>query len=317
MIENKGSFLQSFEWGEFQKKNSKKVWFFQIEEKEILGQILLIKEKFFLNKKHFFYVPFGPTFKRDLSQDRIEEIVSQFLKEAQEIADDEKCVFLNIEPVFHFNYSEKFKFLDVSKRIQPQKTLILNLEKPEEEIFNNFHPKTKYNIRLAQKKGVEIVALNKKNSDLDSVSDVFYEIMSKTGKRKEIGIYPKNYYRKILDIYSDDFKIELFLAKYQGKFIAGNIVVFFGKNSASLHSGFDYQYRTLKAPYLLRWQIISESKKRYCQSYDFWGIDEEKWPGITFFKKSFGGEELEYGKGADLVFDKKFYFIYKLLKRIK
>ena len=141
--------------------------------------------------------------------------------------------------------------------------------------------------------------------------------MSKTGERKEIGIYSQNYYRKILDIYTDDFQSELFLAKYQGKFIAASIAVFFGKKAVSLHSGLDYQYRTLKAPYLLRWQIISESKKRGFKIYDFWGIDEKKWPGITFFKKSFGGQEIEYGRGIDLVFDKKFYFFYKLLKKLK
>jgi lipid II:glycine glycyltransferase (peptidoglycan interpeptide bridge formation enzyme) len=109
---------------------------------------------------------------------------------------------------------------------------------------------------------------------------------------------------------------ELFLACFKEKIIAANIVIFFGGKATYLHGASNYRYRKLMAPHLLQWSQIKEAKNKGCEIYDFWGIDEEKWPGLTRFKKGFGGEELQYSEGKDFVFSNFWYKTYKILRRI-
>lgn len=317
LFDNDGSFLQSVEWSDFQERNSRKIWLLKIEEGgERLAQLLLIKE-IFLKDKNFLYIPFGPTFRNDLLLDIKKSVLSLILKTVGEIAKSENSVFLKIEPSSFLPSGRDFLLKPALKRIQPQKTLILDLRKPEEEIFNNFHLKTRYHIRLAEKKGVVVSWMNKNNSNLESDVDIFYNILTRTADRQDFGIYPKDYYRKFLDVYTNDFKTDLFLAKYQNEFIAANIVVFFGKRATYLHGGLDYQYRSLRAPFILHWQQIREAKKRGYTEYDFWGIDEKKWPGLTYFKKNFGGREFTYPLGIDLIFNGFWYLLYKVLRTLK
>ena len=70
------------------------------------------------------------------------------------------------------------------------------------------------------------------------------------------------------------------------------------------------------APYLLQWQQILEAKKRGCAEYDFWGINEKKWPGVTRFKKGFSGKEVGYPGAFDLIFQPIWYSLYKIVKKI-
>jgi len=108
---------------------------------------------------------------------------------------------------------------------------------------------------------------------------------------------------------------EIFLAKYKNKIIAANLLVFFGKRATYLHGGADYKYRKVMAPHLLQWTQIQEAKKRGYDEYDFWGIDEKNWPGLTRFKKSFQGEEFEYPQGKDFLLRDFWYKLYRLIKK--
>jgi lipid II:glycine glycyltransferase (peptidoglycan interpeptide bridge formation enzyme) len=71
------------------------------------------------------------------------------------------------------------------------------------------------------------------------------------------------------------------------------------------------------APHLLHWEIIRQAKQLGYHFYDFWGIDEKKWPGLTRFKKGFGGKIIEYPGTFDLVFNKFWYQLYRLGKIFK
>jgi lipid II:glycine glycyltransferase (peptidoglycan interpeptide bridge formation enzyme) len=110
--------------------------------------------------------------------------------------------------------------------------------------------------------------------------------------------------------------LKLFIAEYEDRIIAANIVMFFGNRAVYLHGASSNECRNLMAPYLLQWEQIKEAKKQGCEIYDFWGIDEKKWPGVTRFKKGFGGEEIDYSGTFDFIFDKTWYEIYKIAKRI-
>ena len=95
-------------------------------------------------------------------------------------------------------------------------------------------------------------------------------------------------------------------------------MLFYDSQVFYLHSGSDLKLnRKLKAADLLQWEQIKAAKKRGYQIYDFWGIDEKRLPGVTFFKKGFGGKLKKYPQGADLVFDKVWYFLYKTYRKWK
>ena len=302
IIENEGSFLQSFEWGEFQKKLGKKIHRIVIEDNNLLFQAQIVQERIFL--KDFLYIPYGPVFKKNITDEEKKESFNLLLKELQK----QNSIFARIEPNDHLSDISNFHFEDAPKRIQPEKTLLLDLTKSESEIIDNFQQKTRYNIRLAEKKGIKIRFLNE-------YDQTFFNLIKKTRERQEISSYNEQYYKNLFDFQSDDFKVNLVIAELDQRIIVASIVIFFGNTVTSLHTGSDYEYRQLKAPHLLRWRIIQEAKNKVYEIYDFWGINEEKYPGITYFKKGFSNYEFSYGQGKDIIFSDNWYKIYRFLRK--
>ena len=111
--------------------------------------------------------------------------------------------------------------------------------------------------------------------------------------------------------------LKLFLAEYQKEIIAGGIFAFFGQAVTYLHGASANQYRNVMAPHLLQWHLISLAKKLGYRHYDFFGINEVKWPGVTRFKKGFGGRVVEYPGTFDLIFQPAWYNFYKTGRRIR
>jgi peptidoglycan pentaglycine glycine transferase (the first glycine) len=310
-------FLQSWGWGEFQEKIGNKVFRIGIEENgKILSISTLIKKALPLGKCYF-YCPRGPVINFQFPPQFGGQAISNFktnpmeiyeiiFKEINKIAIKEKVIFLRFEPTEFKVESFKFK-VERTIDVQPSKTLILDLSKAEEELLKNMHQKTRYNIRLAEKKEVKIIVGEEKNFE------IFWKIMEETNKRDGFRLHSKNYYKKMLKL---GF-IKLYLAEYQGKVIAGNIISFYGDTVTYIHGASSNEYRNIMAPYLLQWQAIKLAKKQGYLYYDFYGIDEKKWPGVTRFKKGFGGEEVRYLGTYDLVFNEIWYNIYKLLRKIR
>ena len=92
-----------------------------------------------------------------------------------------------------------------------------------------------------------------------------------------------------------------------------------------VHGASANEFRNVMAPYALQWEVIKLAKQKNCKYYDFNGIDEKKWPGVTRFKMGFarfesarqGGEVVEYPGTFDMVFDNLWYNVYKLIRRIR
>jgi len=308
ILQNNGSFLQSSEWGNFYQTSGLKV--FQLTAKEgddILAQAQVTKETFF--SKSYLYVPFGPVFRNGLNRAQKDLATADLLGQLKDLARKEGCIFLRIEPVEALGQLRGFFITEPPKRVQPQKTWVLDLTKSEEELFKNLGRTTKYNVGLAKRHGVTV----KKQSNY---SHEFYKLLQQTKSRQEFGIFKESHYKRIFEITGHNIKPELFLAEYQGKVINATIVLYFSDSAITLHAGSDYEYRKIKGSNILEWEIILEAKKRGFKKLDFWGIDEKKWPTLTDFKKGFGGYELNYPKGVDIVFKRFWYFLYKTLKHV-
>ncbi len=300
IIKNNGSFLQSWSWGEFQKSLGRQVW--RIETEGL--NALLIRHGLPLGK-NYLYCPRGPI-----------SPIEAFLEEVKKIAQQEKSIFFKIEPDNRDDRDSSIgtvlkgqSLLQSNKQIQPTKTLVLDISKPAEELLSQLHSKTRYNIRLAQKKGVTVEELSEKIDD-------FLRLSKETAKRDRFHLHPQGYYQKMLEVLGQEGMIKLFLAKCKNQIVAANLVCFFGQTATYLHGASDYNFRQLMAPHLLQWQTICQAKQLGLKRYDFWGIDEKKWPGVTRFKKGFNGQEIVYPGAFDLVFQPVWYKIYHLARRI-
>jgi len=284
VIENKGSFLQSYEWAEFQKKCGKKA----IRVKLDGLQAVLIKEKF------SFYIPYGPVVK---NKKTLPLLFAQAKKD---------CAFLRIEPYTDLGFD--FKHFS-ARRSQPQKTLILDLKKSEQEILDEFQKTARYNIGLAQRKGIKVLITDKYNPE-------FYKLLNKTAQRNNFKPHSESHYKNLFDVKSKDFDVKMFLGEFEGKIIAAFILILFGNRATALHGSFDSEYKKLKPANLLTWERIKYAKAKGCEVFDFWGIDEKKWSGFTEFKKSFGGQEIEYPKAVNVVFNLLKYKANRILRKI-
>ncbi|MEA2092534.1 MAG: peptidoglycan bridge formation glycyltransferase FemA/FemB family protein [Patescibacteria group bacterium] len=289
--ERKGSFLQSVEWGDFKKKYQK-VERIQLKENDkIKGVCQFFKEKNKLGE--YFYIPFGP-----VSDDK--KTNELLLKEVLKIAKKDKMVFVKIEPQKDIDFG-----LKSYHRIQPKKTAILNIEKNPDLLLKKFRKSTRYNIKQAIKKEVVV-------EKGETVQD-FFEILQKTKERQGFSTYSKDYFQELVEKNNSD----VFLAKHKGKVIAGSIVLYFGKVATYLHSAFDFRYQNMNGTALIVFESIKQSKENGCKYYDFWGLDEKKYLGVTKFKKGFKGEEVIYGNTKDIPLRKGRYFIYHLASIIK
>ncbi|MFH1427555.1 MAG: peptidoglycan bridge formation glycyltransferase FemA/FemB family protein [Patescibacteria group bacterium] len=305
--EKHSQFLQSYEWGEFQEKVGNKIIRVGVEDNgKIIAAATLIKKTLPMGKSYF-YCPRGPIGQtaRQLDTRQLEFLFN----EVEKIAKKEDAIFLRFEPANNLRMkNEEFRIINTID-VQPSKTLILNLEKSEDGLLKQMHQKTRYNIRLAEKKGVKIVEAQ----NFAIYFENFWQLMRETVVRDNFRLHGKDYYQKMLEV---NF-IKLYLAEFEGKVIAGSIMAFFGDTVTYLHGASSNQYRNVMAPYLLQWHGLKLAKEMGYKYYDFFGIDEKKWPGVTRFKKGFGGQEIKYPGTFDLVFENGWYRIYKVFRTLR
>jgi len=290
-------FLASLEWTELLKSEGENVELFGVyQESELLAIFNLIRVRGLYN-----YLPRGPVFKLSLSpteQKNIWEFLNSTFKK-------QGLVFWRVEPkeMPLINYTS-------SKNLQPKETLMLDLDLSETELLSSFHPKTRYNIKLAEKKGVSVRAAQ---SEADF--KIFWNLMTETGERDAFKIHNQKHYQT-LATQNPDF-IKLFLAEVNGQVIAAGLFSFYGNKVTYLHGASAHAARQFMAPFLLQWTLIKLAKSKNYKYYDFYGIDDQMWPGVTRFKLGFSGRRISYAGTLDIILNKPKYHLYNLLRRLK
>jgi len=308
-----GSVLQSYEWGELKACFGWRPIRLVLEEagKIVAGAAILKKEIPYINHS-LYYAPRGLLVdftKRDQLHDLLEAIEKE--------ADRDHAISLKIDPevsAFDAIVTGNLRnagFIRAAKQIQPRATFIINLDRPLDELLAGFEEKTRYNIRLAEKKNLVLKT---------GVLEDFWKLMEETTARDKFHAHPKKYYEKMLEKLAGDEKnkmrVKLKVAYFENQPTATAIVGYFGDTATYLHGASSHEYRNLMAPYFLHWEIIKEAKNLGYKFYDFRGIDGAKWPGVTRFKKGFGGFEINYPGTFDLPINKLWYTIYNLARKI-
>lgn len=289
-----GSFLQSWEWGDFQSSQGREVKRYMKDS--MLVQAFKHKLPF---KKSYYYIPHGPL--GNFSEKGLIEILG-------DLGQDSNTIFLKAEPLELFDLP-RFGFSESDKIIQPKRTLVLDLTKSEKDLFDGMRKNTRYSVRTAMKHG--LVVEEKSAEEFKSIWPIF----ESTAERGDFRLHPFEYYKHLLEIDSD-LKVKLFVSRHQNKYLSVGVFAFWNDTVYYLHGASSDEFRNLMGSYILQWEMITQTKRQGYRKYDFWGIDEVKWPGVTRFKVGFGGEEVKRLGAYDIPVSRMWYLAYRLSQKV-
>ncbi len=287
-----GRFLQSWEWGEFQKVVGEIVLREEyVEEEETIGVAQWLDRQIPLFGSYSF-CPKGP--------------VGAWQPRAF------RQMFLRVEPSDVGFSGELCKSIDLS----PAHTRITDLSMSEDELLAGMHSKTRYNVRVAQKHHVEVhLAVQ----DFDTVWSLFEQ----TSTRGAFRLHQKSYYKKMMGVLAHgDCRAFLATASHDGVLLAANIMIDFGDTRTYLHGASSNQHRNLMGPYLLHWELMRDAKAHGVRFYDWWGVapedasEDHPWVGISRFKRGFPGVEYASPGTYDLVFQPFRYNLYQFSRSL-
>jgi peptidoglycan pentaglycine glycine transferase (the first glycine) len=237
------------------------------------------------------------------------------------ICKQNQAIFLKLEPDLWegqgLSLITNYSLLTPSlHNIQPPRTLIVDIRNSEEEILARMKQKTRYNIRLAEKKGVTVRAWNNIES--------FHKMMLLTGSRDGFGVHSCEYYQRAYDLLRPKQMAELLLAEYEEKSLAGLFVARNGNRAYYLYGASIDEERNRMPSYLLQWEAMKWAKARGCEEYDLWGVPDEDeatleanfekrqdglW-SVYRFKRGFGGELKRAAQAMDRVYNPLLYWAY-------
>lgn len=298
---SQSEFLQSSIWLSVQQQFYSVNQLGYYHNSELLAVVILIKRPL-LGKFCYYYSPRGPIVSDYVRKNQ--DYWSIIIKELNQWLSQRQALFWRLEPSSDFI---GFDFLSIGLRsshdIQPSQSRVLDISLSEEAILAQMHHKTRYNIRLATKRGVVI------DTGLAGFDD-FWQLMLCTGQRDNFHLHSKKYYWAIAQLPN----VQLLVAKYNDEPIAAGLFVNWGKTAVYLHGASSNKRRELMAPYLIQWQAIKSARQHGCQRYDLFGIDQIKWPGVTRFKQGFGGMIINFPGTFDWPVFNLAYCLYKFLR---
>jgi len=319
VISKGGHLLQSWGWGEFKKRFGWEVM--RLVTYDEPGQVvegvvqILLRD---LPGGKIAYVPKGP-----VTDPEDEDTFTSMLTLSRDFGRDKGALFLKVEPDREEDSSlnetfQQGRFRPVKYAIQPRSTIVVSLEGDLEEILMRMKSKTRYNIRLAERKGVTV--REGKEEDIS----LFYRLLEETGERDSFGVHEEEYYLQAWRIFAPQEGVKLLLAHYGEELLAALMVFAFGSRAWYLYGASSNRHRNRMPNHLLQWRAMCWAKERGCSTYDLWGIPEEAgleqeedmeavlkrrglW-GVYRFKRGFGGRVVRYAS-YDYVYSRFFYWL--------
>lgn len=201
--------------------------------------------------------------------------------------------------------------------IQPPRTIAIDLRGDDDQLLGRMKQKTRYNIKLGQRKGVVV----RESGDLET----FNRLMETTGERDAFGVHSPEYYRRVYELFKPRELCELLIAEAEGQPLAALMVFARGDRAWYFYGASSNDYRNLMPTYVLQWEALRWAKRRGCTEYDLWGIPDEDegtleaefsgrsdglW-GVYRFKRGFGGEVKRTAGPWDRVYNPLMYRLYK------
>jgi lipid II:glycine glycyltransferase (peptidoglycan interpeptide bridge formation enzyme) len=264
------------------------------------------------------YVPRGPLV--DLTDDLS---LRALLDAIRPLAQQRRAICLKIEPDLEDapGWAEPLRalgFLPSPQVIQPRRTFLIDLKATPEELLARMKQKTRYNIRLAARRGVTV----RPGDEVDLPA--FYRLMQLTAERDGFGIHSQAYYESAHRLFVPADHGRLLLAEHEGRLLAGLVVFAFGDTACYMYGASSNEGRKLMPTYALQWEAMLWAQEQGYRVYDLWGVPDEDestleaeflkrsdglW-GVYRFKRGFGGRLVRTTGAWDLVYAPLRYRLY-------
>ncbi|MCX7881396.1 MAG: aminoacyltransferase [Patescibacteria group bacterium] len=305
--------LQSWQWGEARKEMNVKILRVAEFEEKNLKNVFTIS----FHKIPFFSFKIGYLPRSVFPSKQLLDFFYQYAKK-------NRVVFIKIEPyqeisnlIHQFgkisNQQLKFKNLIKSPHpLFPKWTQILNLNKSEKELIKSFHPKTRYNIRLAQKKGVIVKEMTNEKG-----FKIFSKLYFTTCQRQRYFGHSLKYHQIVFKNLKEKIA-HILISFYKNEPLAAYQIWIYKDVAYYVYGGSSEKYRNLMGANLLMWEAIKFAKNKGAKKFDMWGSLppnyslNHPWAGFTRFKQGYGGKFVEMVGSFDLIINPNLYFFYNL-----
>ena len=298
---------QTKEWEKLQKDLGEETFF--VEEKDFTYLAILKKTKF----GNYLYLPYGPVLNSKNAYKKATEHL-------QELAKQKSVIFIRIEPQSPENAREWLKSPNFRKStdLNPAHTWVLDLTAEKDEIIKNFSQGTRTRYNQFAKKGLSVEI----TKDSEKIKELV-RLQHQVAKDKGINAFSEAYLKAELE---QPFA-SLYLVHYtdpadeKDKIIAASLFFDYDGTRYYMQSASDYNFRKLPATVALLTTALFDAKEKGMHYFDFWGIAPDgapknhPWAGFTEFKKSFGGQAVEYCGTYDFVLNKRKYHLYTLARK--
>ena len=293
------NFLQSAAWAKMNELIGHKV----IAEKFGKSKTYMIVKS--AKRGRYLEIPGGPT----LDWQNQKAVAAAFSK-IKEIARNEKCVFVRFRPQLLKTAENLAKMKALGAKPAPmhlhaEHTVILNLEKSEEELLKNMRRQTRYEVRRAEKLGLKVKSGNSKE-----LFEEFYEVQQETARRQHFVAPNLKTLLAEREAFGDGAQI--YVAYISEEPVAYGLILRSAADAAYFEAASTDLNRKLPGAYAIQWQVIKDLKKQGVKIYNLWGIappnqPHHRYAGVTTFKTGFGGEVVEFIPAQDIVINQVKY----------
>lgn len=299
--------LQSYEWGVFQEKRGFEVERFEGSDGRAQAFCYPLP-----CDRSYWYIPYYPLLDENGYHDFFQRLTER----------KKKCVFIRYEPL------RSTRMGHLSEELTPATTLVLNLSHGLDELLSRMHQKTRYNIGISEKRGVEVDVARPQHSNYSRICEDAIRLFRATGERQAFRVQTHAYFTTLFSSFSHEAQestqpwIRLYYAKYHDTLLGAILVMHFGDTATYLYGGSAATHREMMAPHALQWVAIQDALRNRCRYYDFWGAapnDDPRhpWAGITRFKKGFGGDVMVHPGTFDIVARRADYALYGTLRKVR
>ncbi|MGE4467009.1 lipid II:glycine glycyltransferase FemX [Sphaerochaeta sp.] len=263
------------------------------------------------------YVPYGPVLNPD------EERMGPFLEELSMSVKEKlpsQCLLLRYDLPWQSIWDDDVSLTTQNLRLNwgtnnkklrkavsnqlPSNTMFVNLLGSEEQILSRMHHKTRYNIRLAQRKGVEVRQVGRDHLD------TFHSLYKETCERNRITSHDRSYFDALYSAEDEGAEIVLLMAFFDGQPLSAMFLSRSAHRATYLYGASSSQMRNSMSTYALQWHAIQLAKRWGCTEYDLFGVSptvgmHHPMSGLYTFKKGFGGTIFQRMGCWDFAYDEE------------
>lgn len=298
----KGHFLQSRDWGKYSEQEGRTV--FYLEGKHYRAMAV----KYQTPLGCYLYCPYGPV----LDTQTVETSLEQALAALKDLAHEQKAFFIRIEPTVYFAPEVLMRLgLKRSHDLDPAHTWVLDLTQSEEEILKGIEKTKVRHWRQSEQKKLKV-----RQTQNPAEIGILSQFLQGVSERDKFIPQDEAHLKKQLEA---GFAT-LYIAEFEGQPIAASLVYDHDGVRYYAHAATDDEHRKMMAGTVLLVQMIMDAKRAGAQEFDFWGITTSEdpshpWYGFTQYKKSFGGQQVDYSGTWDLPLHPVKYRLYGMLRR--